>query len=92
MDGLCQSIYRRFQPDSGDNEGTKKECMINEVKEEQEISPVISLYSSQSTNTDHALLVAKFNSACFANMVLDYTGEQHDKRKMYVRNRNDGTG
>ena len=66
--------------------------MINEVKEEQEISPAISLYSSLSTNTDHALLVAKFNSACFADMVLDYAGDQRDERKMYVRNRNDGIG
>jgi hypothetical protein len=45
MDGLYQSIYRRFQPDIGDNEGTKKSCVINEVKGEQEISPAISLYS-----------------------------------------------
>jgi len=85
MDALYQSSYRRFQPDIGDNEGTKKACMTNEVKEEQETSPAISLYSSLSTNTDHALLVAKFNSACFVNMVLDYSGEQRDERKMYAR-------
>jgi hypothetical protein len=61
------------------------------VKEEQEISLAISLYSSLPTHTDHALLVAKFNSACFTNIVLDYAGER-DGRKMYVRNRKDGTG
>ena len=92
MDGLYQSIYRRFQPDIGDNGGTKEGCVINEVKEEQEISPAVSLYSLLSTHTDHALLVEKFNSACFTYMVLDYAGEQGDERKMYVRNRKDGTG
>jgi len=78
MDGLYQSIYRRFQLDIGDNERTKKGCVINEVKEEQEISPAISLYSSLSTHTEHALLVAKFNSACFTNTVLDNAGQQRD--------------
>jgi hypothetical protein len=66
--------------------------VINEVKEEQEIPPAISLYSSLSTHTEHALLVAKFNSACFTNTVLDYAGEQRDWRKMFVRNRKDETG
>lgn len=66
--------------------------MINEVNEEQEISPVVSLYSSLSTHNDHALLVAKFNSTCFTNMVPDYAGEQRDERKTYVRNRKDGIG
>ena len=68
-DGLDQSIYRRFKPDIGDNEGTIEGRVINGLEKEQEISSTSSWYSS-----DQGLLVAELNSACF--MVLDYVGEK----------------
>lgn len=92
MNGQYQSIYRRFKPDVGNNEGTKKGCVINEVYKEQEIFSTVSLSSSQFTHTDYGLTVGKFNSACLTSKVLEYAGEQRDGRKMYVRNRKGGAG
>jgi hypothetical protein len=66
--------------------------VINEVYKEHEIFSTVSLSSSLFTHTDYGLIVAKFNSACFTSMVLEYAGEQRDERKMHVRNTKDGTG
>jgi hypothetical protein len=41
LDGLYQSIYQRFKSDIGDNEETKMD-VLNEVKQEKEISPHVS--------------------------------------------------